>query len=254
MPAAARSPCRGSLGVWPASARRRYASTVLADRKLSEAWKAICPLAAESRTATRTGSALGPGWSWSGARYARARTGARTAVRRRGPQRRRTGVVSQHVGAETRWLRAPPRHGFKKPERHQPVAGLHHPADPGHVEPDHIPNLRPLLCHACLRKSPGSCPIAGCWCNGRPGASPSRAQRLLAIRPTGRHVPARAGPAGEKPLAHRTRLPRTQNRPRPRPLRRPILDRLAPPLTLATTAQLFLTQLRLTNPKAAGQP
>ncbi len=42
---------------------------------------------------------------------------------------------------------------------------------------------------------------------------------LLAERPTG----------AENPLAHRTRLPRTQRRPRPGPLRRPILARLAPP-------------------------
>jgi hypothetical protein len=43
------------------------------------------------------------------------------------------------------------------------------------------------------------------------------------------HAPGRAGPAGQDPLADRTRLPRTEDRPGPGPLRGPHQDRLAPP-------------------------
>src|SRR5262245_34923228 len=56
-----------------------------------------------------------------------------------------------------------------------------------------------------------------------------RTHRLLAIQHSPRHATGRTGPAGEDPLADRTRLPRTQDRPRPGPLRRPQLHRLAPP-------------------------
>ena len=51
----------------------------------------------------------------------------------------------------------------------------------------------------------------------------------LAVRSTRRHPDPYPRLAGEDPLAHRTRLPRTQNRPRTRPFRRPDLHRLAPP-------------------------
>jgi DDE superfamily endonuclease len=57
----------------------------------------------------------------------------------------------------------------------------------------------------------------------------TRTGQVLAIqhgRPDSAEDP---GPASDDPLANRTRLPRTQNRPRPGPLRRPLLYRLAPP-------------------------
>ncbi|GGW47546.1 hypothetical protein GCM10010381_36030 [Streptomyces xantholiticus] len=53
--------------------------------------------------------------------------------------------------------------------------------------------------------------------------------RILAVQPAGRHPDHRPGPSGQSPLAHRARLPRTQARPGPGPLRRPVLARLAPP-------------------------
>jgi len=56
-----------------------------------------------------------------------------------------------------------------------------------------------------------------------------RAIRLLALEPAPRHPTGRPRQDREGPLAHRTRLPRTQDSPRPGPLRRPILGRLAPP-------------------------
>lgn len=73
-----------------------------------------------------------------------------------GPQRRWTGIVSKHVVqklGDREHLHAP---AVKKPERHQPVAGRLHLPDPGHVEPCYVPNLRAVLCHPCLRKSPWS--------------------------------------------------------------------------------------------------
>src|SRR3954465_6482710 len=56
-----------------------------------------------------------------------------------------------------------------------------------------------------------------------------RTVRLLAVRPAPRHPPERTGRAGQGTLADRVRLPRTQARPGPGPLRGPLLDRLAPP-------------------------
>jgi SRSO17 transposase len=58
---------------------------------------------------------------------------------------------------------------------------------------------------------------------------PVRTGQVLAVQPRPPHGSENPGPAGEDPLADRTRLPRTQNRPRHRPLRRPQLHRLAPP-------------------------
>jgi hypothetical protein len=56
-----------------------------------------------------------------------------------------------------------------------------------------------------------------------------RTIRLLAVRPAPRHPADRPRPTRQGPLAHRARLPRTEDRPRPGPLRRPLLQRLAPP-------------------------
>ncbi|OAH09866.1 hypothetical protein STSP_68650 [Streptomyces jeddahensis] len=52
---------------------------------------------------------------------------------------------------------------------------------------------------------------------------------VLAVRPARRHPDRRPGPPGKDPLAHRARLPRTQARTGPGPLRRPLLAGLAPP-------------------------
>ena len=57
----------------------------------------------------------------------------------------------------------------------------------------------------------------------------ARAHRLLAVHPARRHPAAEPGPPGQDPLADRARLPRTEDRPRPGPLRGPLLHRLAPP-------------------------
>ena len=56
------------------------------------------------------------------------------------------------------------------------------------------------------------------------------------------------GPPGETPLAHRARLPRDQDRPRPGPLRRPHLARLAPPRHPRLRRPRLLTLQRL-DPK-----
>jgi SRSO17 transposase len=64
---------------------------------------------------------------------------------------------------------------------------------------------------------------------GRLAAGCARAHRHLAVEPARGHAADRAGPAGQDPLADRTRLPRTQDRPRAGPLRGPHLRRLAPP-------------------------
>ena len=56
-----------------------------------------------------------------------------------------------------------------------------------------------------------------------------RTRPVLAVQPARHHPETPTGPTGQTTLAHRARLPRTQNRPRPGPLRRPHLARLAPP-------------------------
>src|ERR1043165_7116679 len=57
----------------------------------------------------------------------------------------------------------------------------------------------------------------------------ARTSQILAIEPARQHSETHPDPAGETALAHRTRLPRNQDRARPGPLRRPHLARLAPP-------------------------
>src|SRR6266480_5135433 len=52
---------------------------------------------------------------------------------------------------------------------------------------------------------------------------------LLAVHPARQHQENPTRPSGETTLARRTRLPRTEDRPRPGPLRRPQMGRLAPP-------------------------
>src|SRR3954470_20078232 len=70
---------------------------------------------------------------------------------------------------------------------------------------------------------------AGGVAAGRVAARGRRAHRLLALLPARGHAAGRAGPAGQDPLADRTRLPRAEDRPGPGPLRGPHLHRLAPP-------------------------
>lgn len=57
----------------------------------------------------------------------------------------------------------------------------------------------------------------------------SRADRLLDDQPARHHPGRRSGAVGEDALAHRARLPRTQARSGPGPLRGPHLARPAPP-------------------------
>src|SRR6266542_3099552 len=56
-----------------------------------------------------------------------------------------------------------------------------------------------------------------------------RARQVLALQPARYHEPGAARLAGDASLAGRARLPRAKGRPRPRPLRGPLLPRLAPP-------------------------
>lgn len=53
--------------------------------------------------------------------------------------------------------------------------------------------------------------------------------RLLALRPARQHTNQDPGQTGKNPVAHRTRLPRTENQTRPLPLRRTVLPGLPPP-------------------------
>jgi SRSO17 transposase len=70
---------------------------------------------------------------------------------------------------------------------------------------------------------------AGVLAARRVGRRRLRARRLLAFHAARGYPDRRAGAAGDDPVAHRARLPRTQTRPRPGPLRRPHLPWLAPP-------------------------
>ena len=73
----------------------------------------------------------------------------------------------------------------------------------------------------------GSLPEA--WLIAEWPTGADRTHRLLDLQPARRHPPQGTRPPGQDPLAHRTRLPGTENRPRTGPLRGPLLDRLAPP-------------------------
>src|SRR6266540_4826902 len=63
----------------------------------------------------------------------------------------------------------------------------------------------------------------------RMAARRTRTGQVLAVEHGRRHGAEDHGPAGEDPVAGRTRLPRTEHRPRPGPLRGPLVRRLAPP-------------------------
>jgi hypothetical protein len=90
------------------------------------------------------------------------------------------------------------------------------PGDPGPArQPGHPPRRR--------RQPPGL--LAA----GRMAPRSRRAHGLLAVEPARRHPRRGTRPAGEDPLADRARLPRAQDGPGHRPLRRPLLPRLAPP-------------------------
>src|SRR3954470_22568160 len=58
---------------------------------------------------------------------------------------------------------------------------------------------------------------------------PARAGAVLALEPALRDAPGDFGAAGQTPLAHRARLPRDETGPGTGPLRRPHLERMAPP-------------------------
>ncbi|SNQ48626.1 conserved hypothetical protein [Frankia canadensis] len=87
------------------------------------------------------------------------------------------------------------------------------PGPPRGPEPHPQPRPRPARLLATRRMAP--------W--------PTRTHRLLAVHPARGHPTATPRPPREDPLADRTRLPRVERRPRPRPLRRTHLHRLAPP-------------------------
>ena len=97
--------------------------------------------------------------------------------------------------------------------------------DRGHEIPLPRPAVGPPTAHRPAATTE-PCPRPGCSPNGRRRREPT--DYWLSNLPADTRL-ARTGPAGENPLAHRTRLPRTQNRPRPGPLRGPLLARLAPP-------------------------
>src|SRR2546429_7407606 len=63
----------------------------------------------------------------------------------------------------------------------------------------------------------------------RTATEPTRTGQVLSVQHGQTDVSEDPGPAGEDPLADRTRLPGTQDRPGHRPLRRPLVRRLAPP-------------------------
>src|SRR6266702_8254088 len=80
----------------------------------------------------------------------------------------------------------------------------------------------------------------------RMATEPTRTGQVLAVQHGQTNVSEDPGPAGEDPLADRTRLPRTQNRPGHRPPRRPLVRRLAPPRhPHRVLAQAFCPMLRL---------
>ncbi|CAG6398058.1 hypothetical protein SCOCK_630003 [Actinacidiphila cocklensis] len=64
---------------------------------------------------------------------------------------------------------------------------------------------------------------------GRMARQGTRTGPVLAQRPARGHPADHPGPAGPTPLAHRARLPRDEAGLGPGPLRRPHIQRLAPP-------------------------
>jgi hypothetical protein len=71
-----------------------------------------------------------------------------------GPQGCGARVVSEHVMHELGDNNDLHILVVQEPERHQPVAGLLYPADPGDQQPRDIPNRRAMFCHTNLRWSP----------------------------------------------------------------------------------------------------
>ena len=110
------------------------------------------------------------------------------------------------------------------------------PGDPGPArQPGHPPRRR---------RQPAR--SAGCWPNGRPERTSPRTTGCPTCPQT---PPSRTRPAGQDPLADRARLPRAEDRPRPGPLRGPLLTGWHRHVTLAALAQAFCTLLR-SDPKA----
>jgi len=70
------------------------------------------------------------------------------------PQRRRAGIIGEHVVQELANRGDFGALPINKPERHQRVAGLLHPARTGYRKRSHVPDRRAVLWHPYLRESP----------------------------------------------------------------------------------------------------
>lgn len=87
---------------------------------------------------------------------------------------------------------------------------------------------------------------AGMLAAGRMARHRAGASAVLAVQPARRHSADHAGAAGQAALAHRVRLPGDETGPGPGPLRRPNLERMAPP------RHPRLRRPRLLHPPATG--
>jgi len=116
----------------------------------------------------------------------------------------------RYVVATTATTTAHPGHATPQPQAYIGTGRRPRPPRPGCGPPAAASPPTPT----------GPTPSCGCPV-GRPGRH--RTVRLLAVHPAPRHPPRGPGPQRQGPLAHRRRLPRTPDRPRPGPLRRPLL-------------------------------
>ena len=120
----------------------------------------------------------------------------------------------------------------------QPVTWRHGtritPGNPGAAMTSHFLTIRVRPASPRIpRAADGSLPE--CWLLAEWPPELAEPAGDSARRPARVHPDRRTRPAGQDPLADRARLPRAETRPRPGPLRRPILDRLAPPRHAAGT-------------------
>ena len=70
-----------------------------------------------------------------------------------------------------------------------------------------------------------ACPRAGCWPNGRPRPASPPITGCLTCQKT---LPSPSSPGWPRSVGGSSTTPRAQDRPRPGPLRRPVIHRLAP--------------------------